>query len=139
MAVDPTLLQMQLRRNNEDMAEMLQGLSNWEEEIKKRDELLKKQKPILKKNLPPIRGKKGGAPKEKKTEKKQERIKSFDYNAWSKYDVVRICFDMFMFHCIQDKECDNVDDEDEESEEEEGDEDEEISRRETAILEKDRV
>lgn len=47
---------------------------------------------------------------------------------------------MFVFHCIQDKECDNVDDEDEEeSEEEEGDEDEEISRRETAILEKDRV
>ena len=49
MAVDPTLLQMQLKRNNEDMKDMLQSLSSWEEEIKKRDELLQKQKPILKK------------------------------------------------------------------------------------------
>lgn len=49
MAVDPGLLQMQLKRNNEDMRDMLQSLDSWEEEIKKRDELLKKQKPILKK------------------------------------------------------------------------------------------
>ncbi|XP_011403927.2 PREDICTED: RNA polymerase II-associated protein 3-like isoform X2 [Amphimedon queenslandica] len=127
MAVDPTLLQMQLKRNNEDMRDMLQSLDSWEEEIKKRDELLKKQKPILKKTLPPIRGKSSGdAPHKKKPEpaaKKKEKIKSFDYDAWSKFDV--------------DEACEDSDSRSSEGEEE-NEENEENSRRETAVLEKER-
>ena len=49
MASDPALLQLQLRRNAEEMQEYMKGLENWEEEIKQRDTMLKKQKPILKK------------------------------------------------------------------------------------------
>lgn len=108
MASNPALLQMQLRRNNDDMQEMLKGLDSWEDDIKKRDDLLKKQKPILKKvlfnaqditsfpiqSLPPIRGKTAKKASKETREKigtnheKSERIKSFDYNAWNKFDVV---------------------------------------------------
>lgn len=51
MASDPALIPLQIRRNNEDMQEMLKSLNSWENEMKKRDDLLKKQKPILKKVL----------------------------------------------------------------------------------------
>ena len=46
---DPTLLQLNLRRNATELEEAIKGLNNWEDEIKQRDELLRKQKPILKK------------------------------------------------------------------------------------------
>ena len=46
---DPAHLQLQIRRNTEDIQEVLKDLDDWEHEMKQRDELLKKQKPILKK------------------------------------------------------------------------------------------
>ena len=48
---DPTLLQLNLRRNAQELEEAVASLNNWEDEIKQRDELLRKQKPILKKVL----------------------------------------------------------------------------------------
>lgn len=42
--------------------------------------------------VPPIRGKviKDKLPKDVVKQDKSERIKSFDYNAWSKFDVVSV-------------------------------------------------
>ena len=47
--MDPGLMQVHLKQNAEEMQEYLRGLDNWEEDMKKRDELMKKQKPVLKK------------------------------------------------------------------------------------------
>lgn len=46
---DPALLQLQMRRNAEDLQDYLRDLGNWEDDIKKKDAMLHKQKPILKK------------------------------------------------------------------------------------------
>ena len=46
---DPALLQLQMRRNAEDLQDYLRDLGNWEDDIKKKDAMLRKQKPILKK------------------------------------------------------------------------------------------
>lgn len=47
--MDPNLIQLNLRRNTEDLQDYLRDLNNWEEEIKHKDKLLTEQKPILKK------------------------------------------------------------------------------------------
>ena len=46
---DPGLLQLQMKRNTEDLQDYLRDLGNWEDEIKKKDAMLHKQKPVLKK------------------------------------------------------------------------------------------
>lgn len=46
---DPSAIQLQLRRNAEEVKEYLQDLGHWEDEIKKKEEYIIKQKPILKK------------------------------------------------------------------------------------------
>ena len=43
-----TLMQMQVRRNAEDLQSYLNDLESWEDIIKKKDEGLSRQKPILK-------------------------------------------------------------------------------------------
>ena len=47
--MDPNLLQLNVRRNAEDLQDYLRDLNSWEEEIKHKDKLLTEQKPILKK------------------------------------------------------------------------------------------
>ncbi len=42
------LMQVQVRRNAEDLQSYMKGLESWEEDIKKKDESLSRQKPILK-------------------------------------------------------------------------------------------
>lgn len=42
------LMQMQLRHNADELQSYLEGLQNWEDEIKVKDKNLSKQKPILK-------------------------------------------------------------------------------------------
>lgn len=46
---DPSAIQLQLRRNAEELKDYLQDLGQWEDEIKKKEEYIIKQKPILKK------------------------------------------------------------------------------------------
>lgn len=41
-------MQMQVRRNAEDLQDFMKGLESWEEEIKEKDQNLSRQKPILK-------------------------------------------------------------------------------------------
>jgi tetratricopeptide (TPR) repeat protein len=122
VATDQVSLQLQLRRHNEELQDAIRGLNSWEDEIKKRDDLLKKQKPILKKSYPPIRGKQSRDIE--KTSVKSERLKSYDYSGWSKFDV--------------DAACDAVDDELATPSSSEDDEGEEKSRQEMAMLEKER-
>lgn len=43
-----TQMQMQVRRNAEELKSFLDDLESWEEDIKKKDENLSRQKPILK-------------------------------------------------------------------------------------------
>ncbi|XP_058628276.1 RNA polymerase II-associated protein 3 isoform X3 [Onychostoma macrolepis] len=86
-------LQIQMRQNAEDLQNFMKELNNWEEEIKKKDQQLRTGN----KTLPPVRNKdykktkksvkhqtNGDGPKE---QKEAQRIKSYDYQAWDKFDV----------------------------------------------------
>ncbi|KAK9975495.1 hypothetical protein ABG768_020751 [Culter alburnus] len=92
-------LQIQMRQNAEDLQSFMKELNNWEEEIKKKDQQLRtgntNETP---KTLPPVRNK--DYKKTKKRVKRQtngggdlkdqtqtQRIKSYDYQAWDKFDV----------------------------------------------------
>ena len=50
---DPSAIQLQLRRNADEMKDYLKDLGQWEDEIKKKEAYIIKQKPILKKVLCP--------------------------------------------------------------------------------------
>ncbi|XP_051974318.1 RNA polymerase II-associated protein 3 [Xyrauchen texanus] len=90
-------LQMQMRQNAEDLQNYMKDLDNWEEEIKRKDQQLvtgntdETQKP-----LPPVRNKdytntkkrgKRQTTKGDGGQKETQRIKSYDYQAWDKFDV----------------------------------------------------
>ncbi|XP_016367553.1 RNA polymerase II-associated protein 3 [Sinocyclocheilus rhinocerous] len=89
-------LQTQMRQNAEDLQNFMKELNNWEEEIKKKDQQLRagniSEPP---KTLPPVRN--NDYKKTKKSVKRQtnglkeqketQRIKSYDYQAWDKFDV----------------------------------------------------
>ncbi|XP_073694480.1 RNA polymerase II-associated protein 3 [Garra rufa] len=87
-------LQIQMRQNAEDLQNFMKELNNWEEEIKKKDQQLRtgniSEPP---KTLPPVRNKE--YKKTKKRVKRQtngeqtetRRIKSYDYQAWDKFNV----------------------------------------------------
>lgn len=83
-------LQIQMRHNAEDLQSFTKELNNWEEEIKKKDQQLRtgnaSEPP---KTLPPVRNK-----DYKKTRKSVKRIKSYDYQAWDKFDVEKTLEDM---------------------------------------------
>ncbi|XP_067283059.1 RNA polymerase II-associated protein 3 [Pseudorasbora parva] len=93
-------LQIQMRQNAEDLQSFMKELDNWEDEIKQKDQQLRsgdsRETP---KTLPPVRNKDykktkkrvkrqtnggGGGPKDQ-----SQRIKSYDYQAWDKFDVER--------------------------------------------------
>ncbi|XP_063073527.1 RNA polymerase II-associated protein 3 [Engraulis encrasicolus] len=90
-------LQMQMRQNTEDLHNFMRELDSWESDIKKKDEQLRSgDSGDSSKTIPPIRNKdfkkkrrpKSKIPgKEASSEDKQPRIKSYDYNAWEKFDV----------------------------------------------------
>ncbi|XDV24259.1 hypothetical protein PO909_028480, partial [Leuciscus waleckii] len=92
-------LQIQMRQNAEDLQSFMKDLDTWEEEIREKDQQLRSgdssQTP---KTLPPVRNK--DYKKTKKRVKRQangtggpkdqtqtQRIKSYDYQAWDKFDV----------------------------------------------------
>uniref|UniRef100_A0A671TA62 RNA polymerase II-associated protein 3 n=1 Tax=Sinocyclocheilus anshuiensis TaxID=1608454 RepID=A0A671TA62_9TELE len=89
-------LQTQMRQNAEDLQNFMKELNNWEEEIKKKDQQLRagniSEPP---KTLPPVRNndyKKTKTSVKRQTnslkeQKETQRIKSYDYQAWDKFDV----------------------------------------------------
>uniref|UniRef100_A0A8C1P4M1 RNA polymerase II-associated protein 3 n=1 Tax=Cyprinus carpio TaxID=7962 RepID=A0A8C1P4M1_CYPCA len=92
-------LQIQMRQNAEDLQNFMKELNNWEEEVKKKDQQLRtgniSEPP---KTLPPVRNKDYKKTKKSvkhqtngdgglKEQKETQRIKSYDYQAWDKFDV----------------------------------------------------
>ncbi|XP_077053665.1 RNA polymerase II-associated protein 3 isoform X1 [Siphateles boraxobius] len=90
-------LQIQMRQNAEDLQSFMKDLDNWEEEIKEKDQQLRtgntSQTP---KTLPPVRNKdykktkqrvKRQANGDRGLKEQTQRIKSYDYQAWDKFDV----------------------------------------------------
>lgn len=102
-------LQLQMRQNAEDLHSFMRELDSWEEDIKKKDEQLRTGgQPGEEKKLPPVRNKDyktklrekkkkkqasagnglgGGNGDEATGDKKQVKIKGYDYRSWDKFDV----------------------------------------------------
>ncbi|KAM6153302.1 RNA polymerase II-associated protein 3 isoform 2-T2 [Erethizon dorsatum] len=89
-------LQLQVKQNAEELQDFMRDLENWEKDIKQKDMELRRQSGVPEESLPPIRNrnfrkKKKGKAKESSKKTKEEntknRIKSYDYEAWSKLDV----------------------------------------------------
>ena len=93
-------LQMQMKRNTEEMTTFLKDMSEWTHDVNQKDEQLK----ISNKGssvLPPVRSQPKPKKKKKKTvtisednkteddkaDKKDGKIKGYDYRAWDKFDV----------------------------------------------------
>ncbi|NXD71134.1 RPAP3 protein, partial [Eolophus roseicapillus] len=90
-------LQLQVKQNAEELQDFMRELESWEKDIKEVDSELRKQSGVSEEHLPPIRNK--GFKKKKKSkskvtskitteENKKNKIKSYDYEAWGKLDVV---------------------------------------------------
>lgn len=88
-----------MRQNAEDLQNFMKELNNWEEEVKKKDQQLRtgniSEPP---KTLPPVRNKDYKKTKKSvkhqtngdgglKEQKETQRIKSYDYQAWDKFNV----------------------------------------------------
>ncbi|XP_026779620.3 RNA polymerase II-associated protein 3 [Pangasianodon hypophthalmus] len=91
-------LQMQMRQNAEDLHNFMKELDSWEDDIKKKDEqLCAGNLADPQKTLPPVRNKdykkkrkvrsKPPAENDQGEEKPVQRIKSYDYKAWDKFNV----------------------------------------------------
>ncbi|EDO34900.1 predicted protein, partial [Nematostella vectensis] len=85
-------LQMQVRRNTEELGDFLKDLDRWEDDIKSKDEDLKISKTSGSTRLPPVRNqaKKKKVKKNKdvsKDQKMKSRISSYDYRSWDKLNV----------------------------------------------------
>ncbi|XP_077565752.1 RNA polymerase II-associated protein 3 [Stigmatopora nigra] len=91
-------LQMQMRRNAEDLQSFMKDLETWESDIKTKDEQLKRgDQDDTPSNLPPVRNKdykaKMRAKKMKMAKAETDkttnpcRIKSSDYQSWDRFDV----------------------------------------------------
>ncbi|XP_059367826.1 RNA polymerase II-associated protein 3 isoform X2 [Carassius carassius] len=90
-------LQIQMRQNAEDLQNFLKELNNWEEEVKEKDQQLRSgdiSEPP--KTLPPVRNRDYKKTKKSmkrrtdgglKEQRETQRIKSYDYQAWDKFDV----------------------------------------------------
>lgn len=91
-------LQMQMRQNSEDLQNFMRELETWEVDIKKKDEELRTGSVTEpQKTLPPVRNRdykkkrrvKGKVPDKNSQEEQKpvQRIKSYDYQSWEKFDV----------------------------------------------------
>ncbi|KAL7868456.1 hypothetical protein SRHO_G00098400 [Serrasalmus rhombeus] len=91
-------LQVQMRQNAEDLQNFVKELESWEADIKRKDEQLRAGNLTEpQRDLPPVRNKdykkkrrvkskvpsKGG----QEEQKPAQRIKSYDYQSWDKFDV----------------------------------------------------
>lgn len=126
------LLQKQIRDNSEDLQNFMRDLKHWEKEMKRKDESVKGESSDS--ILPPVRRKvtkiSNNSAKNVKTsdEKPKKRIASYDYSAWDKLDVDKIC-----------EEIDQVNEEVKDKLDQDGviSETDENSKREYAMYEKD--
>ncbi|KAF5907947.1 RNA polymerase II-associated protein 3, partial [Clarias magur] len=92
-------LQMHMRQNAEDLHDFMKDLNNWEEDIKIKDEQLRAGNlSDLQTTLPPVRNKDykkkrkvrskvPPAENAQSEEKPAQRIKSYDYKSWDKFNV----------------------------------------------------
>lgn len=83
---------MQMRQNAEDLHDIMKELDSWEEDMKKKDEQLRAGNLAdAEKTLPPVRNKDYEKPRKVRSkapvEKPGERIKSYDYKSWDKFNV----------------------------------------------------
>lgn len=94
-------LQLQMKRNTEEMSSFLKEMSDWTRDVNQKDEQLKSSnKPSS--TLPPVRTKPKPRKKKKKEVQTQEsrdnselesgdrkggKIRGYDYRAWDKFDV----------------------------------------------------
>ncbi|XP_026681608.1 RNA polymerase II-associated protein 3-like [Diaphorina citri] len=78
----------QVRNNTEDFHQYARDLKLWETEMKRKDRELSEQSSV--KDVPPIR-KKTKKEESNTTSEKPQRISSFDYSSWEKFDVVSKC------------------------------------------------
>ncbi|XP_041112256.1 RNA polymerase II-associated protein 3-like [Polyodon spathula] len=95
-------LQLQMRQNAEELQDFMRDLGSWEKDIKKKDEELRKESGVEPEmqSLPPVRNKdykskkkdksKVAANNTKNEKEKASRIKSYDYQAWDKFDVDKV-------------------------------------------------
>eukprot|EP00795_Rhopilema_esculentum_P002408 gene2408-18056_t len=103
MAEKALNLHQQIRENAQELGDFLHDLNKWEDEIKQKDEDLKKTAKIDEIGQP-IRSSKKKKQKRQDSKKnkvkfaedikeqpKQSRISSYDYDAWSKFDVDTAC------------------------------------------------
>ena len=94
-------LQMQMRRNTEEMSEFLKDMSEWTNDVKRKDESLKANIDHETALIPPIRSQPKPRKKKKRNnaedskddeagkdgKKKDSKISGYDYRAWDKFDV----------------------------------------------------
>jgi len=137
-------VQREVKQNAEEIQDYLRDLNNWTEDIQKKDEQLRKAKKKEDQLLPPIRkpavetkpGRQKKSVRPSKTNSKtpqeppakKEKIKSYEYDKWAKFDIDAAC-----------KEVDDNEEEDEEEEDSEEAEELENERLATeAIAEKER-
>ncbi|MBN3300732.1 RNA polymerase II-associated protein 3 [Amia ocellicauda] len=95
-------LQLQMRQNAEELQDFMKELESWETDIKKKDDNLRRESGVElpQQSLPPVRNKdykkkkreksKVAAKNAKNEKKKASRIKSYDYQAWDKFDVNKV-------------------------------------------------
>ncbi|KAI7792025.1 RNA polymerase II-associated protein 3 isoform X2 [Triplophysa rosa] len=92
-------LQVQMRQNAEDLQNFMKELDSWEEDIKRKDQqLCAGNIDETQENLPPVRNKDYKKPKQRvkrqtnsqKDQKETQRIKSYDYQAWDKFNVEKV-------------------------------------------------
>ena len=93
-------LQVQMKRNTEEMTSFLKDMSEWTHDVNQKDEKLKGSKKATS-ALPPVRSQPKTKKKKKKSvtiseinktgnesvDKKDGKIKGYDYRAWDKFDV----------------------------------------------------
>lgn len=85
-----------MRHNAEDLQSFMRDLDSWEDEIKQKDQQLRSENTgDTRKTLPPVRNKDYKKTKKRvkrqtnslKEQKETQRIKSYDYQTWDKFDV----------------------------------------------------
>uniref|UniRef100_H3B266 RNA polymerase II-associated protein 3 n=1 Tax=Latimeria chalumnae TaxID=7897 RepID=H3B266_LATCH len=91
-------LQLQVRQNAEELQDFMRELESWEANIKQKDEELKKQREAVIETVIHLRRSESSYKKKSKNretvnrnrneQKMPSRIRSYDYKAWDKFDVV---------------------------------------------------
>ncbi|XP_056000993.1 RNA polymerase II-associated protein 3-like isoform X2 [Ostrea edulis] len=98
------MLQHHMRENNMDLESFVKDMNKWEDDIKEKEKKLKSEKSLKEKDLPPVRNslkikKKRRVPPQQHEGKSEERkprkrISGYDYRAWDKLDIDKLCDDV---------------------------------------------